>query len=153
MKSISQCCPGLSPRYLIPVCCPFPGLIIWHALQAQVMSCMVAFCQGNCRRAGCRVTKFSFLPNGWSDVGAYKDVGPSRPGATGCHPGLNAIHLYSQVGWYFLESSFDWRRSIRGLVAGFPFPGLAGPQSVCGCECRGLWWPLHEQLRRRHGCL
>ncbi|CAN0443116.1 unnamed protein product [Rangifer tarandus platyrhynchus] len=34
VKSISQCCPGSSPRYLVPVCCFFPALISWHALQA-----------------------------------------------------------------------------------------------------------------------
>ena len=44
VKSISQCCPGSSPRYLIPVCCLFPVLISWHALQAWIISRTVAFC-------------------------------------------------------------------------------------------------------------
>ena len=29
VKSISQCCPGSSPQYLVPVCCLFPVLISW----------------------------------------------------------------------------------------------------------------------------
>ena len=63
VKSISQCCPGFSPRYLIPVCCPFPSFIIWHALQAWIMSRTVACCRGNQKRAVCkRVRVFFFFP-------------------------------------------------------------------------------------------
>ena len=44
VKSISQCCPDSSPQYLVPVCCLFPVLISWHALQAWIISHTVAFC-------------------------------------------------------------------------------------------------------------
>ena len=64
VKSTSQCCPGLSPRYLIPVCCPFPGFIIWHALQAWAMSRTVACCRGNPKRAVCKKVSLFFSQMG-----------------------------------------------------------------------------------------
>ena len=106
VKSISQCCPGLSPRYLIPICCPFPGFIIWHALQAWTMSRTVACCRGNRKRAVCkRVRVFFFLLDGWSDVGAYRGVDPSWWEVSSCHLGPDTIRLCPPEGWHFLESN------------------------------------------------
>ena len=86
-----------------------------------------------------RVLESFSLPDGWSDVGTCKGVNPSQPEATSCHFGLDTIHLRAPDGWHFLESNLDQKRNTRGSGAGFPFPGVAIPQSIWGFyNLRGL---------------
>ena len=43
------------------------------------------------------------LLDGWSDVGAYRDVDPNWWDVSSCHLGPDTIRFRPPEGWHFLE--------------------------------------------------